>query len=120
MGHPLPGWPLPWTGEGAPPAPPEPVVHFLRYADGHIGQIAVTGMDPVIPEGAEVLTQQQYEATRAEINQAHEARLADLQAAEAAARLRQYEELRTVGLSDGTARSLSGYDGPQVEEQAAG
>ncbi|MFD5570500.1 hypothetical protein [Streptomyces cadmiisoli] len=118
MGLPLPGWPWPWSGGGEPPA--EPVVHFLRYADGHIGQITVTGMEPVIPEGATVLTQEQYEATRAEITQAHEARLADLQSAESAARLRQYAELTSVGLSDETARSLSGYDGPQVVDQTAG
>lgn len=120
MGLPLPGWPWPSPGGGDPMAPPEPVVYFLRYLDGHLGKITVTGMEPVIPEGATVLTQEQYEQERGRMLQEHQDRLDELQAAEAAARLAQYEELRGVGLSEATARSLSGYDGPQIAAHNAG
>lgn len=124
MSQPLPGtpgwpWPWPWPG-GEEPTPPEPTIYYLRYAEGHLGQVTVTGPEPVIPEGATLLTQEQYEQERGLMLQAHQERLDQLQAEEAAARLAQYEELKAVGLSEPTARSLSGYDGPQTETQTAG
>jgi len=114
----LPGWPWPWPGGGD--TAPEPTVYYVRFPDGHIGQItAAFGTEPLLPEGSTTLTQEQYQELRGQMHDAHEARLAQIQAAEEAARLQQYQDLLEVGLPDATARGLSGYDGPSTE-QAAG
>jgi hypothetical protein len=112
-----PGWPWPWPGGENPP---QPTTHYVQFPDGHIGQITGhAGTEPVLPEGSTLLTQEQYEALRAQLQDAHDARLEQLLAAEEAARLQQYQDLLGVGLPDATARSLSGYDGPQPTAQAA-
>jgi hypothetical protein len=106
----LPGWPWPWPG-GDDPTPPEPTTYYVLYPDGHIGQITATGTDPVLPEGAKLLTQEEYEETRAQMLEAHEARLAELEAAETAQQLAGYTALVAVGIPEAVARSLSGYEG---------
>lgn len=113
MTQPLPGWPWPWPWPGGEnPEPPEPTVYYLRYADGHLGQITATGVEPVIPEGATVLTQVQYEEAVGAMREAHEARLAEVLDAEEAQRRQAYEALAAVpGIPEEVARSLSGYTG---------
>ncbi|MET7720705.1 hypothetical protein [Streptomyces mirabilis] len=116
----LPDWPWPWPDGDDPTTPPEPTTHYVQYPDGHISQITATGAEPVLAEGAKLLTQEQYEETRAQMLEAHEARLVELQAGEEAAQLQQYKDLRAVGLPEATARSLSGYTGQAVAGDAQG
>ncbi|WP_405759420.1 hypothetical protein OG234_13100 [Streptomyces sp. NBC_01420] len=107
----LPGWPWPWPWPDGE-SPLEPVLYYLRYADGHLGQITVTGLEPVVPEGATLLTQLQYEEAVGEMRDAHAARLAEALSAEEAQRRAAYEALTAVpGIPEDVARSLSGYGG---------
>jgi hypothetical protein len=101
----LPEWP--WPDGDDPTTPPKPTTHYVQYPDGHISQITATGAEPVLAEGAKLLTQEQYEETRAQMLEAHEARLTELQAG-------------AVGLPEATARSLSGYTGQAVAGDAQG
>lgn len=106
----IPGLPLP---DFQPP--PQERTHYVLFEDGTLGQITTTSdQDPVLTRGGRLVTQDVYEELRAQMLQAHQDRLDRLQAEEEAARLAQYEELKAVGLSEATARGLSGYSGPQT------
>jgi hypothetical protein len=108
------GWPWPWPGGDGedPPAPPEPVTSYLHLADGTLSQITVTGTDPVIPEGAKLVTQEEYEQLRGAMLEAREARIAELMAAEEESMRTQYADLKAAGIPEATARALSRYEGP--------
>ncbi|MGW0086555.1 hypothetical protein [Streptomyces sp. NPDC003393] len=102
--------PWPWPGDG--PAP-EPVKHWVIYDDGVTGQLTVTGDGPpVLSRPGRLVTQEEYEAHRAQMQAAHDERIAELQAAETAEALRQFQDLRAAGIPEATARQLSSYTGP--------
>lgn len=103
-------WPWPWPD--FEPAP-EPVVHYVLRADGVLSQItSVAGQDPVLPEGAQLLSQEVFEELRARMRDAHAERVAELQAAEEAQQRAAYEALAAVpGIPEAVARALSGYTG---------
>jgi F0F1-type ATP synthase epsilon subunit len=101
----IPGLPLPDVPL------PEPLTLWVLHESGALSRITVTGgILPVLPDGARLLTQEAYEELQAQMRQAHDDRLAEMQAAEEQQRREQYEDLRAVGLREETARTLSGYD----------
>ncbi|MGA5202826.1 hypothetical protein [Streptomyces variegatus] len=103
----LPGLPLP---------DPVPKILYVLFPDGMLGQVTTTaGAEPVLTEGAKLVTQERYEELRAQMRERHEARLAEMEAVEAQLRREQYDDLRAAGVREATARSLSGYDGPAEE-----
>jgi hypothetical protein len=99
--------------------PPVPITLYVVFADGVLGRITThEGLEPVLAEGVKVVPQPVWEALKAQMTEQHEARLAELEAAEEETRRQQYEDLRAVGIPESSARSLSGYAG--MQEQTAG
>jgi hypothetical protein len=93
---------------------PEPVTWYVRLANGVLSRIvAHGGQEPVLPDGAELLTREAYEEERGEQQDRHEARIAGMLAEEKEQRRRRYEELVQVpGISEETARALTRHGGP--------
>ncbi|MFJ4627207.1 hypothetical protein [Streptomyces sp. NPDC088847] len=91
----------------------EPTIRHMEFADGTLARCQVyEGMEPILPEGARYVDEDEYETLRAEQDARHDARLAELHATEAKLRREQYEDLAAAGVRESTARALSGYDGP--------
>jgi hypothetical protein len=106
----LPGLPLPDL---------VPKVLYVLFSDGMLGQVTTTaGVEPVLAEGAKFVTQDRYEELRAQMRERHEARLAEMHAEEQAIKRQTYEDLRTIGTPEVTARALSGYDGPAADAES--
>jgi hypothetical protein len=96
---------------------PETVTRFVRFPDGTLGRITVTeGLEPVLPDGAKLVTQEVYEELRAQMKDQHQARIGELLAVEKESRRTQYEDLRAAGIPEATARALSGHGGPLDED----
>ncbi|MDH6489685.1 hypothetical protein [Streptomyces sp. SAI-127] len=111
----IPGLPLP----DFEPAP-EPTIYHVLFPDGVLGRVTVTGSQkPVLAGGAKLVTQEVYDMLRAQMLEAHEARVAEMLAAEEDVQRQQYEDLRAVGIPETTARSLSGYGGQAAAEDAS-
>ncbi|MFI2434617.1 hypothetical protein [Streptomyces sp. NPDC018693] len=87
---------------------------YVLFPDGMLGRITASAVaEPALPEGAKLVTQERYEELRAQMRERHEARVRELLAAEKESRRQQYEELLAVpGISEATARALSGHGGP--------
>jgi hypothetical protein len=90
-----------------------PQTLYVQFPDGTVGQLTVTGdLAPALTEGAKFVTQEVFEELRGRMREQHDARLAAMHAEEKEAARQTYEDLRTIGTPDATARTLSGYDGP--------
>ncbi|PWI15939.1 hypothetical protein DI272_18550 [Streptomyces sp. Act143] len=86
---------------------------FVQFADGVLGRMEVgVGLDPELPEGAKFVTEEVYEELRATLREQHDARVAEMLAAEKDARRQQYEDLVAASIPEATARALSGHGGP--------
>lgn len=85
---------------------------FYRFPDGSTGAMQVEGADLSIPEDATEITYEEWQAGQDALREAREAReAADREAKEAAERA-SYNELRALGVSEASARFMSGYTGP--------
>jgi hypothetical protein len=96
---------------------PEPVTWYVRLATGVLSRIVVHGgQEPVLPDGAELLTAEVYEEELGAMRDRHEARIAETLTAQKEQRRRRYEELVQVPeISEETARALTGHGGPLDE-----
>lgn len=94
------------TEPEGPGGTPESVLYY-KMPDGSVTEIRYTGATPVLPEGAILLSQQEYEAELAALQAAQEAEHAAQVAAECAAAKQAYDLLRSLGMSDEAARSVS-------------
>lgn len=92
---------------------PEQVTRYVRFADGVLGRIVIgAGLEPELPDGAEFVTEEVYEEERASLREQHDARVAEMLAAEKDARRQQYEDLVAANIPEATARALTGHGGP--------
>ncbi|WP_413808098.1 hypothetical protein [Streptomyces sp. OE57] len=93
---------------------PEATVFYVIFQDGSTGLIETTsGEEPLLSKPGRLVTAEEYETARADIQAAVESSRAAILQAETAAAQAAYGELRTAGLSDAVARTLSGYQGPE-------
>jgi hypothetical protein len=90
----------------------EEQAYFYRYADGSLVRIDATNTVPQPPEGAVEITQAEYEAGIAAIEQQRQQDLEATQAAELAAAQDAYNALIAAGIPEATARHLSRYTPP--------
>jgi hypothetical protein len=93
---------------------------YVLFPDGMLGRITTSAVaEPALPEGAKLVTQERYEELRAQMRERHETRLAETLAAEKESRREQYEELvQLPGISEATARALTGHGGPLDDDSA--
>jgi hypothetical protein len=99
--------------------PPVSLTFYVVFENGALGRItAAEGLEPVLADGAKLVSQAVWEGLQAQMREQHEARVAELEAEEEETRRRQYEDLRAVGMPEATARSLSGFTGQAVTEDA--
>ncbi|MGW2951480.1 hypothetical protein [Streptomyces eurythermus] len=91
--------------------PVEPTVLHVVYESGALGRITVgAGLEPVLADSVQVVPPSVWESMQAQMREQHEARIAELQAAEAEQRREAYEALVQVpGITEAVARSLSGH-----------
>lgn len=81
---------------------------YYRRPDGGLILVSYSGTQPPAPpEGAVEITEAEYLAALAEIQAANEAAAAAQRAQECAAMKEAYDMLRTFGMSDEAARSVS-------------
>ncbi|MEV5929901.1 hypothetical protein ACPCSG_26960 [Streptomyces cellulosae] len=89
---------------------------YYRTAEGSLVSRVVTGGgEPALPDGATALTEEEYLAALADVEAARQAHADELVAADEANQLADYQALRASGIPEATARRLTGYDGPDVE-----
>lgn len=89
---------------------------YYRTAEGALVSRTVTGEgEPVVPDGATVLTPEEHAAELVDIEAQREAHAQELTDADAAAALEDYSALRAAGIPEVSARRLTGYTGPDVE-----
>lgn len=91
---------------------------YLRFPDGSLRGISSTPQDGTrqrVPEGATVITRDEYVRLAAEARAATVARRAELVAADQVRQRGEYESLRKAGIPEALARRLTGH-----KEGAAG
>ncbi|MEV6740464.1 hypothetical protein AB0N14_27340 [Streptomyces sp. NPDC051104] len=99
---------------------PKPTTHWAVYEDGALGEITVTGdKPPVLSRPGRLVTQVEYQALLTQMTALQDARLAQLRADETAQQLAAFSDLLKAGLSEATARSLSGYLGAALSADAS-
>ncbi|WP_309317385.1 hypothetical protein [Streptomyces salinarius] len=92
---------------------------YYRTADGALATQTVSGETaeaPALPEGATELTEAEYAAEFAAIEEARQEHAADLVAADEANQSADYEALRAAGIPEATTRRLTGYTGPDTAD----
>jgi hypothetical protein len=87
---------------------------YLRYADGSVAQMVNTtpADDIPVPDGAEVITAEEYATAKAAITEANAARAAQLEQELQTKARADYDALVAVGVPQETAARLSGYTPP--------
>ncbi|CAL9538084.1 hypothetical protein [Streptomyces sp. enrichment culture] len=91
---------------------------YYRTAEGALASRTALGDHaeaPTLPEGATELTAEEYAAELADVEAARQAHADGLVAADEANQSADYQALRASGIPEETARRLTGYDGPDVE-----
>ncbi|MER7742302.1 hypothetical protein ABTX34_28975 [Streptomyces sp. NPDC096538] len=94
------------------------VTLYYRDAEGTLVSRTVTGegaQPPEPPEGSTVLTTAEYETALAEVEAERQAYAQQLAETDQANQLADYQALRASGIPEATARRLTGYTGPDVE-----
>lgn len=91
---------------------------YYRFPDGSVAERIVTGGDGDVtpPEGAVEITEEEYRAALAAIEEQIEQERQAQREAEQARIKADYEALRALGVPEETARRLTGYTGPDPEE----
>ncbi|MFI9418092.1 hypothetical protein [Streptomyces werraensis] len=93
-------------------------IQYFRTADGVLASRKTTAdaEEPQpLPEGATALTEEEYETALAAVEEARQQHAEELIATDRANQLADYTALRTSGIPEATARRLTGYEGPDVE-----
>ncbi|MGY5034348.1 hypothetical protein ACWC9U_26525 [Streptomyces sp. 900116325] len=93
-----------------------PRTYWVLYENGVIARIEATGNEVQAPEGGQLLTQEEYEQRLQQWQEANDAHVAELKAADRARQTEDYEALVAAGLPEATAARLAGYEPPQTEE----
>ncbi|MEU5834456.1 hypothetical protein ABZ820_12400 [Streptomyces diacarni] len=93
---------------------------YYRFPNGSVAERTVTGgADEVTPpEGAVEISEEEYRAALAAIEEANEQRRQEQEAEAEAQRKADYEALRALGLPEETARRITGYTGPDESEES--
>jgi hypothetical protein len=87
-------WPDPWPQEPPQETPPTLVMRYYRLADGRLRTVALFGdVDVHTPEGAERLTEEEFQAATAAVQEEQAAREAAQLAQEQAQARETYLEL---------------------------
>ncbi|MEU0947621.1 hypothetical protein ABZ379_33715 [Streptomyces canus] len=95
--------------------PPVSLTFYVVFESGALGRITASeGLEPVLADGAKLVTQEVWEGLQAQMREQHEARLADLEVEEEESRRQQYQDLRAAGIPETSARGLSRYTGPDL------
>ena len=97
------------------------VKQYFRTSDGVLASRTTSGAvdEPApLPEGATLLTEEEYTAELAAVEAARQEHADDLVAADEARTREDYLALRAAGVPEATARRMSGYTGPPVEAEA--
>lgn len=81
---------------------------YYRHGDGSYSKRVVTG-EFTHPEDTVLITEGEHEAAVARITGEHAARVAEIRAVEDAELRTAYEELLALGVSETSARRMSGY-----------
>ncbi|MGW1801501.1 hypothetical protein ACWCQN_37695 [Streptomyces sp. NPDC001984] len=102
---------LPWPWSDGPA--PEPTTVYALYEDGTLGQLTAVldSGKPVLSRPGRLLTRDEYETLRGQMTDAHNARLAELEAADEARQASAFRDLTKASIPEATARALSGYTG---------
>lgn len=96
-------------GHGPLPEPEPPVVRYWRRTDGAVSRSEGHGR-PADP-GWQEITADAYQAALADLQQAHTAHVAELEAADRREQLAVYQALRAAGIPHLPAARLSGHSG---------
>jgi hypothetical protein len=90
-------------------------IHLL-YATGAVAEVETTqaAEDYTPPEGATVITAEDYATRLADIQADNQAAVDQALAEEAQQRQEDYEALLALNVPEATARRLSGYTGPEL------
>ncbi|MFZ4160432.1 hypothetical protein ACOZDE_18675 [Streptomyces griseoincarnatus] len=94
-------------------------IQYFRTADGVLASRKTTGdaEEPQpLPEGATALTEEEYEAALVDVETARQQYAEELVATDEANQSADYTALRTSGIPEATARRLTGYNGPDIED----
>lgn len=85
---------------------------YVRHGDGSVSAVEVLGRGEHVAQPGDVeIGQEEYERIRAEHVAARESHVADLLEGDEQRMRGDYEALIVVGIPEGTARRLSGYQG---------
>ncbi|MFJ8143264.1 hypothetical protein [Streptomyces sp. NPDC096013] len=104
-----------------PPAEETSVVSYVIYEDGTAGRIEVTaGAVPELPRPGTMVTEEVYQAKVAALEEQAAKAVADLEAAEQRRAHGDFTALTLLGLTEETARRLSGYTGPHIHLPVVG
>ncbi|MDX2643465.1 hypothetical protein PV341_07730 [Streptomyces sp. PA03-1a] len=97
----------------------ERVTYWILYEDGSAGRVqSTTGEEPVLTKPGRLVDEAEYNEVFEALRAANEAHLAQLQAEDEQRTREDYEALRAAGVPEATARRMSGYTGPELEEEA--
>ncbi|MFB7496102.1 hypothetical protein ACFC09_15645 [Streptomyces sp. NPDC056161] len=103
-------WPFPWPDHEPNPTP---VKAWAQYEDGSLGAVTVTGGElPALARPGRYIPHDEYQLLIAEMTATRNARLEAMGEEEAARQTREYNDLTKAGITEETARRLSGYTGP--------
>ncbi|MEU8870423.1 hypothetical protein AB0D24_04520 [Streptomyces javensis] len=93
---------------------------YYRYDNGSVAKrvVAGAGEDIPVPDGATVITEEEYTAALAAIEEANEAQRQEEEAQHQAQVRADYDALRALGVPEETARRLTGYTGPDDPEES--
>lgn len=90
---------------------------YYQYEDGSVAHRVTTGgAKPATPEGATEISEEEYRAALAAIEDANRERAEERRAEEQARAKADYEALLAAGIPEETARRMSGYTGPSEAE----
>lgn len=87
-----------------------PRTYWLLYENGALARIEAVGDEVQVPEGAQLLTEAEYEERVQQWQEDNDAHVAALKAADRARQTEDYEALIALGVPDATARRLSGLE----------
>lgn len=108
----VPDFPWPWPWPDWEPNP-KPVKAYVRYEDGSLGSITVTGGKvPDLARPGRLIPVEEFNRLTTAMTEAHTARLDAMAAEDAERQVREFRDLRAAGIREETARRLSGYEGP--------
>lgn len=94
--------------------PTEPQIYYVNNGDGSVSRIeSDSGVAPTLSEPATFISEDEYTAQLAAMQQEHDDRVAAAEAAQQQAAKDDYDALIAAGIPAATARRMSGYTPPE-------